>query len=124
MQKIDANVVIRYMMNDHIELSLKAKEIIEQNIVEVPIEVLCEVVYVLSGYYKINRQNVSTKLKKFFELTQCALANREAVLQGLVYFGKYNLDFVDCILAGYANVDRDKIITFDEKLKKLIRKQV
>jgi predicted nucleic-acid-binding protein len=108
------------MMNDHAELSSKAKEIIEQNTVEVPVEVLCEVVYVLNGYYKIDRQNVSTKLKHFFELTQCTLTNREAILQGLGYFGKYNLDFVDCVLAGYAGVDREEIFTFDEKLKYLI----
>ena len=34
-------------MNDHEENSSKAKEIIDLNIVEIPIEVLCEVVYVL-----------------------------------------------------------------------------
>jgi predicted nucleic-acid-binding protein len=120
MQKIDANVIIRYMMNDHAEFSSKAKEIIEQNTVEVPVEVLCEVVYVLSGYYKIDRQNVSSKLKRFFELPQCTLTNREAILQGLDYFGNYNLDFVDCVLAGYADVDKEEIFTFDEKLRKLI----
>ena len=86
MPKIDANIILRYMMNDNPELSPKAKEIIEQNIVEVPIEVLCEVVYVLKGYYKIDRQNVSSKLKQFFELTPCTLNNREAILKSLDYF--------------------------------------
>ena len=46
MQKIDANIILRYIMNDHEELSPKAKKIIEQNIVEVTVEILCEVVYV------------------------------------------------------------------------------
>jgi len=41
MEKIDANIVLRYVLNDHAELSFKAKEIIEQRIVEVPVEVLC-----------------------------------------------------------------------------------
>ena len=109
-------------MNDHAANSLKAKEIIEKNIVEIPIEVLCEVVYVLTGYYKINRQNVSFELIRFFESTNCNLAHREAVLKGLDYFGKHGLDFVDCILAGYADIDKDEIFTFDDKLEKLIEK--
>jgi len=36
MPKIDANIVLRYLLNDHAERSPKAKEIIDQNIVEVP----------------------------------------------------------------------------------------
>jgi predicted nucleic-acid-binding protein len=47
MQKIDANIVLRYVLNDHAVLSLKAKEIIDNHVVEVPVEVICEVVYVL-----------------------------------------------------------------------------
>jgi len=122
MQKIDANIILRYILNDHSELSPKAKEIIEQHTVEVPVEVLCEVVYVLAGHYKIDRQIVSTELKRFFDLTQCALQHRDAILQGLDYFGKNNLGFVDCILAAYAKIEKDEIFTFDEKLKKMIEK--
>jgi len=120
MQKVDANVILRYILNDHEELSPQAKEIIEKNIVEVPIEVLCEVIYVLTGYYKIDRQNVSTELKRFFEQTQCTLPHQEAILKAIEYFGKNTLDFVDCILAGYAEVEKDKIYTFDVKLQKLL----
>ena len=121
MQKIDANIILRYLLNDNPELSPKAKEIIEQNIVEVPVEVLCEVVYVLKGYYKIDRQNVSSKLKHFFEMTQCILVNRESILKGLEYFGENKLDFVDCLLVGYASIEKDEIYTFDDDLIKLIK---
>jgi predicted nucleic-acid-binding protein len=109
-------------MDDHTELSPKAKEIIEHHIVEVPVEVLCEVIYVLTGYYKIDRQSVSMELKHFFEQTQCILSHREAVLLGLEYFGKSTLDFVDCILAGYSEIEKDEIYTFDDKLQKMIGK--
>ena len=120
MQKIDANVVLRYIMNDDAERSPKAKEIIDPNIVEVPIEVLCEVVFVLTGYYGIDRQNVSAKLEYFFDQTRRVLPHREAVLRGLEYFGQKPLDFVDCILAGYAEIEKENIFTFDTKLQKLI----
>jgi len=119
-QKIDTNIFLRYVLDDHAELSPKAKKIIDEHIVEVPIEVLCEVVYVLTGYYKIDRQSVGTKLKHFFEQTKCILSNREAVMQGLEYFGTTSLDFVDCVLAGYAKIDDCIIHTFDDKLQKLL----
>jgi predicted nucleic acid-binding protein len=65
MQKIDANVLLRYVLNDHAELSQSAREMIDQQIVEVPIEVLSEVVYVLTGYYAIARQAVCAELKNY-----------------------------------------------------------
>ena len=123
MQKIDANIILRYVLNDHDELSPKAKEIIDKNIIEVPVEVLCEVVYVLTGHYKIDRQNVSNKLKSFFIQTQCALPHQRAIFQALDYFAKNALDFVDCILAGYAKIEKDEIFTFDDKLQKLIKSE-
>jgi predicted nucleic acid-binding protein len=122
MLKIDANIILRYILNDHEEFSPKAKEIIDKHIVEVPVEVLCEVIFVLTGYYNIDRQNVSTKLIRFFEETQCILLHQETILKALEYFGVNTLDFVDCILAAYAEVEKDTIYTFDVKLQKLIDK--
>jgi predicted nucleic-acid-binding protein len=122
MPKIDANVMLRYVLNDHAELSPKAKEIIDQQIVEIPIEVLCEVIFVLTGHYKIDRQSVSAGLQRFFEQTKCILPHRKAVLRGLEYFGQNTIDFVDCVLAGYSEVEKDKIFTFDNKLQKLMDK--
>lgn len=47
MQIADANIVLRYVLNDHPELSMCAAEILEYQDVVVPVEVICEVVYVL-----------------------------------------------------------------------------
>jgi predicted nucleic-acid-binding protein len=122
MQKIDANIVLRYILNDHEALSPKAKAIIDNHIVEVPVEVLCEVVYVLNGYYEVARVSISTALEDFFANTSCGISHREAVLKGLEYFGQTKLDFVDCILAGYAELEHDKVYTFDDKLQKFMQK--
>jgi predicted nucleic acid-binding protein len=50
------------------------------------------------------------------------LSHREAVFRALEYFGQNSLDFVDCVLAGYAEIEKDTIFTFDNKLQKLIAK--
>jgi len=120
MQIIDANIILRYVLNDHEELSPKARQIIDENVTVVPIEVLCEVVYVLSSFYKVERKIIGTELCSFFENTACELPHREAVLMGLELFSERKLDFVDCILAAYKSVDKAKVYTFDIKLQKLL----
>jgi predicted nucleic-acid-binding protein len=120
MRIVDANVVLRYLLDDHGELSAKARQIIESRVAEVPIEVLCEVVFVLSGVYNIGRKEIGTELRGFFDTTKCAVPHRDAVLKGLELFSDSNLDFVDCILAGYRITEGAEVHTFDKKLQKLL----
>jgi len=98
---IDANIILRYVLEDHAELSPKAKKLIGENIIETPIEVLCEVVFVLSRIYGIARKDIADTLLDFYDNTNCILPHREAVIKGIEYFSGKSLDFVDCILAGY-----------------------
>lgn len=58
MSLIDANVVLRYLLDDHAELSAKAAEIIEQQTVTMTMEVACEVVYVLQKVYAVKRKDI------------------------------------------------------------------
>jgi len=120
MPYIDANIILRYILDDHTELSPKAKIIIGENAVETPIEVLCEVVYVLARVYKINRKDIADTLLDFYSNTNCSLPHKEAIIKAIEYYGVKNLDFVDCILAGYLEIENTSIYTFDEKLEKLL----
>jgi predicted nucleic-acid-binding protein len=120
MQIVDANIVLRYVLEDHEELSPKAKEIIDTYMVTVPLEVLCEAVFVLKGHYELERMSISEGLTTFFEKTKVILPHREAVLKGFEYYGKTTLDFVDCVLAGYYEIEKAEVHTFDGKLERLI----
>jgi len=120
MQIVDANIVLRYILGDHAELSPKARSIIDEQIVVVPLEVLCEVVHVLSRVYEVNRKDIGSELRVFMENTRCELPHRGVVLKGLELFAENNLDFVDCLLAGYGSVEEAVILTFDRKLQKLL----
>jgi predicted nucleic-acid-binding protein len=113
--------LLRYVLNDHAELSSKAKKLIGETIVETPIEVLCEVVFVLKRVYGINRKEIADTLLDFYKNTHCILPHRKAVIRGIEYFGEKNLDFVDCILAGYNEIEKVTIDTFDNKLEKLLK---
>jgi predicted nucleic-acid-binding protein len=105
------------MLGDHEELSANAKRIIESRAAEVPLEVLCEVVYVLAGVYKVGREEISAGLLDFFENTASELPHREAALKGLELFAENNLDFVDCVLAGYKLAEGAEVETFDKNLR-------
>ncbi len=53
MPLVDANIVLRYILNDHPQLSQQAADVLEQQTVIAPIEVVCEVVYVLQKVYHL-----------------------------------------------------------------------
>lgn len=58
MSIVDANIVLRYLLDDHAELSPKAAEILEQQLMTLPVEVGCEVVYVLQKVYTVERKDI------------------------------------------------------------------
>lgn len=58
---IDANVILRYLLGDHPQMSKEAKKIIEDGAFTLP-EVLAEVIYVLKGVYKVERPEITKTL--------------------------------------------------------------
>ena len=119
MTRIDANVILRYLLDDHDELSAKAAEIIDQHHVFASTEVLCEVVYVLCGVYKVNRQEVTSRLSEFIRLEHMSVEDIAVIQCALTAFAEKNMDFVDSILFAYHTVRGDEIGTFDKRLAKL-----
>ena len=70
----------------HIDLSPAAKEIIDNNEIFVPTEVLAEVVYVLIGAYGSTREDVSKALTTFINSTGCMLVNHDVIEHALDLF--------------------------------------
>ena len=114
---LDANAVLRYLLNDNAEMAAKAKSAIEYGAYLLP-EVLAEVVYVLCSVYAVPRTEVASRLAGFIEEVE---SGHPGVLRkALVTFGAKKLDFVDCLLAAYHSECGDSILTFDKDLKKLL----
>ena len=114
----DANMILRYLLNDNAEMAEKAENYLNQDTVTVTIEVIAEVVYVLKGVYHMTRKTIADTLKDFLLLVQCR--DRETVNIALETYGNENLDFVDCVLYGYHKVERMEVATFDKKLLNLL----
>jgi predicted nucleic-acid-binding protein len=123
MRFVDANVILRYLLDDDPSLAEKAAKILEQGQVHVPFEVMAEVVYVMQGVYKISRQEISTVLTQFVMLPNVSTNSEPVLIEALrIYSGK-GLDFVDSLLCSYSGIDGVQVETFDRKLKKVISEQ-
>jgi len=121
MAVVDANIVLRYVLNDHEELSQKAADILEHQTVMLPIEAAYEVVYVLQKVYGVNREQIRCKLSDLVNERLIRVEKREVFLKALDCYHTTTLDFVDALLWAYHVVEHQEIVTFDEKLQKHIQ---
>lgn len=114
---IDANVILRYLLQYPEDMAEKAKEVIMGGAFTT-VEVVAEVVYVLSKVYAVGRNEIKDSLVAFMDVI--SLDNKEVVVEALEMYVTLNLDFVDCILASRAKLLGDIVFTFDKKLAKAI----
>lgn len=98
-------------------MSVEAQKTIEEGAFTLP-EVIAEVVYVLNGVYKIERDEIARTLIDFLDET--AIENQEVICGALTLFSESSLDFVDCILIVRHRILGDEVVSFDKKLNKML----
>lgn len=114
---LDANVVLRFLLQDNEEQFQQVKTVIQRKNCYVTLEVLAEVCYVLEGLYQVTREDIISNFRKLNN--DVIILNADVLLRGLDIFDKTpKLDFVDCLLYGYKFEKDINIITFDQKLRK------
>lgn len=118
MVMLDTNMILRYLLNDNEEMSLKAEDIIKKEQVCVTIEIIAEVIYVLKGVYSVEREEIKESLLAF--LKEVVVVEEDVLKLGIKTYAKHNLDFPDCILYAYNRIKGYEIKTFDKKLLKLL----
>ena len=121
MIKVDTNIIVRYIVDDIKEMADIAQNILENEEVFIANEVLAEVIYVLCGIYEFSREDVVDVLIKFVDFENLNFENKYFLRKALILFKTTKLDFVDCLLCAYSEIDEIK--TFDKKLLKCIDKQ-
>ena len=116
MQLIDANVILRYLLNDTPEMSSKAKELVSSGNVYTKPEIIAEVIYVLKGVYQIDRNNIRTFIYSMLDDISCA--EDKCVRMAIDIYSLVSLDFVDCLLIAYHKINNENVFSFDKKLNK------
>jgi predicted nucleic-acid-binding protein len=122
MPLVDANIVLRYILNDHPQLSQQAADFLEQQTVLAPIEVVCEVVYVLQKVYHVSREEIHRKLSDLVAESLITLEKPVLFQHALETYAASSLDIVDAFLSAYHEVEQQQVLTFDEKLQKYLQR--
>ena len=117
---LDANAVLRFLLQDIEEQFQEVKAIVKRDRCYVTLEVMAEVCYVLEGLYQVSREDIADNFRKLnFDVT---ILNVDVFLRALEIFEKPpKLDFVDCLLYGYKMERGIDIVTFDKQLQKQLR---
>ena len=117
----DANILIRYIINDDEIMAAKADEAVNSGSLFVLPEVFAEVVYVLTKVYGIERSDVANSMIELLDFVSTTAT--EIMKTAFQNYRETNLDFVDCILAAYAISDNQQILSFDKKLNNFIARK-
>lgn len=120
MQIVDANVILRYLLQDVEELFIRATKVIEIENLYIPNEVMAEVVYVFEKVYKIERKDIKIAVIDLIEYSNIKVKNEEVIKEALTLFADRKLDFVDTLLFAYNKVESYEVITFDKKLNNVL----
>lgn len=119
MIRVDANYILRYLLNDNPEMANIAEQLFLNEQVLIANEILAEVVYVLQGVYEISRTEIADKLISLIYYDTIFTDNEPIIIEALTLFKNQNLDFVDCLLCSYSQID--EVRTFDKKLNRCIQ---
>lgn len=117
---VDTNIILRYLLNDNEELSSKATEIIDNNDIFIPTEVIVEASYVLRKVYNVEKEKIFEAIKLLINMEDINFQNKETIELAFKTYSEENLDIVDCMLFAYSKSEKYNVATFDKKLNKLI----
>jgi predicted nucleic-acid-binding protein len=122
---LDTNVLVRYLLNDYVKQSSRAKDKIRQAVkqgvlVRISLLTILETEWVLRSYGKCDKATVIDTMKCLLESRDVQIEQEETLEQALHYYGNHNADFADCLMVSrYQRTGCEVMITFDEKASRL-----
>lgn len=120
MLAIDTNVIVRYLVADDRQQSLKAKALIDSEDVFICTTVLLETEWVLRSVYGFSAADVAAALRAVAGLPTCTLEEPETAAEAIDWSAK-GMDFADALLLTKAE-KCDAVATFDRRFAKVARR--
>jgi predicted nucleic-acid-binding protein len=118
MNSLDTNVVLRYLLNDISEQSVKSKAVISDSASYITDVVAVEIIFVLERVIGMERSDVVRLVKTFLSLPNL-IYNDYFLDQAIDLYGKKkSLSIVDCYAATESKVYANTLVTFDKELVK------
>jgi len=118
MQIVDANIILRYLLNDQADFYERAAAVIDGQDVWIPFEVVAEVVYVLEKLYGVPRNAIKVSLSMLISCENISVNYKDVLEIALQFYDRKNIDFVDALLLGYNHARKYRVHSFDKRLNK------
>jgi len=120
---LDANLVLRFLRDDHPKHSpaasaLFAQAAVGQCVLTIPSVVLAECVWVLSSFYKTDRAAIASALSKLISKPGVETDEPELVIDALGRLANTNADYADCYLAARSAAYDNPVASFDKDFQK------
>jgi len=117
---IDANAILRYILNDNYEMANKVRDLLNEAKVFIRFEVLAEVIYVLNKVYSLPRNEIVGGINIFLSEQNVETESKDVLALALEKYAMFNIDFVDSILYSFHALYGFQVFTFDQKLISMI----
>jgi len=120
MTYVDTNILLRWLLGDHKELSTKAEKLVQATapgsllITDV---VVAEIVYVLRGTGR-DREQTSEALLLLERTDAFRYENKDLIVEVIRLLTNLRLDFADCYLLARARRDEVGLETLDKALSR------
>jgi predicted nucleic-acid-binding protein len=120
---VDANILLRYLRNDHPKQSPAARRLIEGAgkgalALEIPLIAITETVFTLQSHYGAEREDIGRELIKILRAPGVTLACPDWALDALEFYRTRNVSFGDACIAAEAVASDREVASFDQGLKR------
>jgi len=114
MMVVDTNILVRYAVKDDPVQTRVATEFLTRHECLVLRTVLLELVWVLTGAYKLPRETVLERIQHIVRLPTVSLEEMDSVLQALEWY-EAGMDFADALHLA-SSLETSGFSTFDKAL--------
>ncbi len=120
---LDANILLRFLTNDHADHSAAAKKLFTDagagkiNL-RIPFIAITEAIFTLQSYYEFDRADIGRELLKLLTAPGVTLTCPQWVLEAVDEYQTRNVSFGDACLAAEAQADQSTVVSFDRGLDK------
>ncbi|MBI4999175.1 PIN domain-containing protein [Candidatus Gottesmanbacteria bacterium] len=120
---LDSNIWLRYLLRDEEKQFRDCQQLLilnEQGKFKIYTSTICllEIVYTLSSFYKIKRDEVVADLRNIISTRNLTLIDKTNFSEALRVFEKHQIKFADCLIA--TQIPKGVILcTYDREFKKI-----
>jgi len=122
---LDANVILRYLLGDHPELSVKAKRFFDdvrsgEGGAYITESVVVECVCVMQRLYRVPRDEITNNLSTLLGFRGISGDQVTLLRSALNLYGHSKVSFVDALIVTTADAKQLPVETYDKDLIKLL----